>query len=87
MPIPTLVLDAGHSAFAKSRSKANPDHQKWLQDQLRRWDKGGRNVRLKMLDEIVKRDLGKSGPELDEQYGGGASLLLARILVRRRCKL
>eukprot|EP00854_Cymbomonas_tetramitiformis_P005401 gene5400-6549_t len=61
------------------RSSYNGAQCKWLKAQLKVWDKGSRSSRLKMLGEFVARARHKTGPQLEMDYGNGASLFLARI--------
>eukprot|EP00899_Mesostigma_viride_P016457 jgi/Mesvir1/24812/Mv22061-RA.1 len=51
----------------------------WLQQQLRAWDKGSRAARMRLLEEFIATNQNKTGPELEREYGNGASLLLTRV--------
>eukprot|EP00741_Cyanophora_paradoxa_P021106 tig00021346_g20371.t1 len=46
---------------------------------LREWDRGSKHTRLRILQAFVARNKNKTGPQLEKEYGNGASLLLARI--------
>ena len=52
---------------------------RWLRHQLRSWDKGDRTTRTKMLQAFIERHSEETGPQLENYYGNGASLLLTRI--------
>ncbi|KAL3907130.1 MAG: hypothetical protein SGPRY_010290, partial [Prymnesium sp.] len=51
-----------------------------LHRSLRQWDQGGRSARLSQLASFTARFNGCTGPHIDSQMDGGASLFLARIL-------
>jgi hypothetical protein len=46
---------------------------------LREWDKGKKEGRIKILRAFVARNQHKTGPELEMEYGNGASLFLTRV--------
>ena len=46
---------------------------------LRLWDSGTRSQRLRMLDAFTASNRNRTGPQLELEYGDGASLLLARL--------
>ena len=50
-----------------------------LREYLSRWDKASKSAREKMLAEFVKNSRNMTGPELEREFGNGASLLLTRI--------
>jgi hypothetical protein len=50
-----------------------------LREYLTRWDKANKATREKMLLEFVKNSRNMTGPELEREFGNGASLLLTRI--------
>mmetsp|Transcript_15663 Transcript_15663/g.36964 ORF Transcript_15663/g.36964 Transcript_15663/m.36964 type:complete len:587 (+) Transcript_15663:60-1820(+) len=50
-----------------------------LKRQLTDWDKGTRWEREKILREFVDHSRNRTEPELEENYGNGASLFLARV--------
>merc|ERR1711998_458330 len=50
-----------------------------LQRELHRWDKGSKHVRVQMLKAFLARNRHKTGPQLEKEFGNGASLFLTRI--------
>lgn len=46
---------------------------------LREWDQGKKEGRIKILRAFVARNQHKTGPELEMEYGNGASLFLTRV--------
>ena len=50
-----------------------------LREYLGRWDKASKPAREKMLAEFVRHSRHMTGPELEREFGNGASLLLTRI--------
>jgi hypothetical protein len=50
-----------------------------LREYLTKWDKASKPTREKMLAEFVKKSRNMTGPELEREFGNGASLLLTRI--------
>ena len=46
---------------------------------LREWDNGKKEGRIKILRTFVARNQHKTGPELEMEYGNGASLFLTRV--------
>lgn len=46
---------------------------------LREWDKGKKETRVRILRAFVERNAHNTGPELEMQYGNGASLFLTRV--------
>jgi len=50
-----------------------------LQRELHRWDKGSKHVRVTMLKAFLVRNRHKTGPQLEKEFGNGASLFLTRI--------
>lgn len=50
-----------------------------LQRELHRWDKGSKHVRVAMLKAFLTRNRHKTGPQLEKEFGNGASLFLTRI--------
>ena len=46
---------------------------------LREWDQGKKEARIKILRTFVARNQHKTGPELEMEYGNGASLFLTRV--------
>ena len=50
-----------------------------LREYLARWDRSGKSAREKMLVEFVRNTRNMTGPELEREFGNGASLLLTRI--------
>jgi hypothetical protein len=50
-----------------------------LRQYLGRWDKASKPAREKMLAEFVRHSRHMTGPELEREFGNGASLLLTRI--------
>nr|XP_009859300.1 armadillo-like helical domain containing protein 1 isoform X1 [Ciona intestinalis] len=46
---------------------------------LSRWDKGSALVRGEILVEFLKNCVGKTGPELEQEFGQAASLFLTRL--------
>lgn len=55
-----------------------------LSQVLRKWDKGGREHRMRMLKGFVERHGGGMGVQLERIYGNGASLFLTRVLAWMR---
>ena len=55
-----------------------------LSQVLRKWDKGGREHRMRMLKGFVERHEGGMGVQLERIYGNGASLFLTRVLAWMR---
>ncbi|KAJ3192141.1 hypothetical protein HK101_006976 [Irineochytrium annulatum] len=43
------------------------------------WDRGNRAIRERILQEFVDNNKGKTGPQLEREFGNGASLFLTRI--------
>jgi len=50
-----------------------------LQRELQRWDKGSKHVRVQMLKAFLARNRHKTGPQLEKEFGNGASLFLTRV--------
>lgn len=50
-----------------------------LQRELQRWDKGSKHVRVQMLKAFLARNTHKTGPQLEKEFGNGASLFLTRV--------
>jgi len=50
-----------------------------LQRELQRWDKGSKYVRAQMLKAFIVRNTHKTGPQLEKEFGNGASLFLTRV--------
>eukprot|EP01052_Picozoa_sp_SAG31_P031580 SAG31_NODE_3361_length_4364_cov_3.184291_5_plen_570_part_00 len=50
-----------------------------LQLLLREWDNGRKEARLRILRAFVKTNQHRTGPELEMEYGNGASLFLTRV--------
>lgn len=50
-----------------------------LQRELHRWDKGSKHVRVQMLKAFLTRNRNKTGPQLEKEFGNGASLFLTRV--------
>ncbi|KAI8922132.1 armadillo-type protein [Powellomyces hirtus] len=45
----------------------------------RTWDRGNRPIREKILQEFVKHNRNKTGPQLEREFSNGASLFLTRL--------
>lgn len=43
------------------------------------WDKGSKTIRQKILAQLVEKLPNATGPELEKEFGNGASLILLRI--------
>ncbi|KAI9011072.1 armadillo-type protein [Gaertneriomyces semiglobifer] len=43
------------------------------------WDQGSKSVRVKILEEFVRCNQDKTGPQLEREFSNGASLFLTRI--------
>ncbi|KAJ3218229.1 hypothetical protein HDU67_006338 [Dinochytrium kinnereticum] len=43
------------------------------------WDRGSRSIRERILQEFVNSNRNKTGPQLEREFGNGASLFLTRV--------
>ena len=50
-----------------------------IQALLSKWDKGSAVVRGEILDDFLKNNVGKTGPDLELEFGQAASLFLTRM--------
>lgn len=46
---------------------------------LQQWDHGSKSVRSKILQDFIKSNHGKTGPELELEFAHAASLFLTRL--------
>jgi hypothetical protein len=87
--LPPLVSKQVHSKYAirdilppisKSgnplKATCSSSHLLYL---TRTWDQGNKSVRQRILQEFIKDNKNKTGPQLEKELNNGASLFLTRI--------
>ena len=54
-------------------------HAQYYLQLSKTWDSGNKRIRERILNEFIRGNWNKTGPQLEKELGNGASLFLARI--------
>ncbi|TPX49801.1 hypothetical protein SeMB42_g00605 [Synchytrium endobioticum] len=73
---PQSPVTSSSTANASATKPCRPTHFLQL---ARTWDMGGRYIRERILEEFLLANASKTGPQIERELGGGASLFLTRV--------
>ncbi|KAI8613915.1 armadillo-type protein [Chytriomyces sp. MP71] len=78
-PIRRIISDAQLPVIRAGKPFSKSCPSAFFMQLSKTWDRGNRNMRERILQEFVDNNKNKTGPQLEIEFGNGASLFLTRV--------